>query len=239
VKSASGEPWHLRSVLQALPRAASPTIGSVQPDSTLAGSTDSSQEAPAAGYTLQEAAVILGISVNTLRRKLDAGRIRGERVERPQGYVWRVYLPAAAGRRNGHHPPAQQLDQEAPQPAASTLQEPPAGAALAQAELMGNLVAPLIQQAITPLVEELAATRAQLVSQAERIGRLETELKARGQDLGALRLERDQLADELRAVRVPRESDPSPDALRGPTDASVAEVAQQLSERKRPWWRWW
>jgi hypothetical protein len=49
--------------------------------------------------------------------------------------------------------------------------------ALAQAELMGNLVAPLIQQAIAPLVEEFGATRAQLVSQAERVGRLEAEVE--------------------------------------------------------------
>jgi excisionase family DNA binding protein len=47
---------------------------------------------PATAFTLQEAAAILGVSLNTLRRRIDAGQVRAERVERPQGHVWRVYL---------------------------------------------------------------------------------------------------------------------------------------------------
>jgi len=73
--------------------------------------TAGSQDAPTAGYSLQEAATLLGIGVNTLRRRIAAGQVRAEQVERPQGYVWRVYLV-------GRHPPIDPTDhppnQEAP-----------------------------------------------------------------------------------------------------------------------------
>ena len=192
-------------------------------ESDPAGSPDSSQEAPAAGYTLQEAAARLGISVNTLRRKLEAGKVRGTRVERPQGYVWRVYLPA--DQRDGH-PRSQQAGQEATQQSDSRLQQPATPTVLAQAELMGNLVAPLIQQAIAPLVEELAVTRVQLVTQAERMGRLEAEVD---------RLQAENLELTLRATS------PAEIAPGRPADGVWRETAQQStgSAPRTPWWRRW
>ena len=45
-------------------------------------------------YTLREAAGVLGVSVTALRRRVAAGQIRAERVDRPQGSSWRVYLDA-------------------------------------------------------------------------------------------------------------------------------------------------
>ncbi len=47
-------------------------------------------------YSLREAAGILGVSITALRRRVAAGQIRAERVERPQGSSWRVYLDAHA-----------------------------------------------------------------------------------------------------------------------------------------------
>ena len=47
-------------------------------------------------YTLREAAGILGVSVTALRRRVAAGQVRAERVDRPQGSSWRVYLDAHA-----------------------------------------------------------------------------------------------------------------------------------------------
>jgi hypothetical protein len=70
------------------------------------------QDAPA-GCSLQRAATRLGSGVITLRRRIAAGHVRGEQVERPQGYVWRVYFV-------GRHPPVNAPDdppiQEAPAP---------------------------------------------------------------------------------------------------------------------------
>src|SRR3954447_14128866 len=47
-------------------------------------------------YSLREAAGILGVSVTAVRRRVAAGQIQAERVERPQGSSWRVYLDAHA-----------------------------------------------------------------------------------------------------------------------------------------------
>src|SRR5215207_3557322 len=46
-----------------------------------------------ASYTLHDAAELLGCSLNTLRRKIKAGEIHAERVSRPQGHTWHVFLP--------------------------------------------------------------------------------------------------------------------------------------------------
>jgi hypothetical protein len=35
---------------------------------------------------------VLGISFDTLLRQLRAGRVRAERIARPEGYAWRVYV---------------------------------------------------------------------------------------------------------------------------------------------------
>src|SRR5687768_9177233 len=84
-------------------------------------------EGAAAGYSLQDAAAVLGVSVNTLRKRIRTGQVRAERVERPQGYVWQVYL-------DGLQPPAQPVDDPPIQEAPSRLQQPPAP--LVQAEAM-------------------------------------------------------------------------------------------------------
>src|SRR5215213_6946498 len=46
-------------------------------------------------FTLRQAAAVLGISLNTLRKRIADGQVRAERVERPQGHVWRVYVDGA------------------------------------------------------------------------------------------------------------------------------------------------
>jgi hypothetical protein len=56
----------------------------------------SEQAEPGRSYTLREAAGILGVSVTALRRRVAAGQIRAERLERPQGSAWRVFLDAHA-----------------------------------------------------------------------------------------------------------------------------------------------
>jgi hypothetical protein len=75
--------------------------------------TAGSSEGAATGYSLQDAAAIVGVSVNTLRKRIRAGQVRAERVQRPQGYVWQVYL-------HGRHSPGQLASgppiQEAPKP---------------------------------------------------------------------------------------------------------------------------
>ena len=42
--------------------------------------------------SISEAALRLGVSEKTIRRRLGGGALRGERINRPQGYTWAVHL---------------------------------------------------------------------------------------------------------------------------------------------------
>ncbi len=57
--------------------------------------------------SITEAAQRLGVSEKTIRRRLSGGTLRGERVNRHQGYTWAVHLDDDVGLRpvsvaNGH-----------------------------------------------------------------------------------------------------------------------------------------
>jgi len=41
---------------------------------------------------INEAAGILGVSSDTIRRRLKRGGLKGTRIERPQGFTWSVHL---------------------------------------------------------------------------------------------------------------------------------------------------
>jgi hypothetical protein len=128
---------------------------------------------------MQDAAAILGISLNTLRRRIDAGQVKAEQVQRPQGYVWRVYLDSVQ-----QHPPeapAQHADSTLHQDAASTLPQPPTG--LAQAEAM----AAYTRSVLEPLVQALEHANGQIAWQAEAIGTLKAERDAARAELDALK----------------------------------------------------
>src|SRR5689334_21503650 len=119
--------------------------------------TAGSIEGAAAGYRLQDAAV-LGVSVNTFRKRFRSSRMPAERIERPQGYIWQVYLDTL-------QPPPQPVDDPPIQETPSRLQQP--APALMQAEAMAaytrSILAPLVS-----LVEQQEAT---IHDQAETIGR--------------------------------------------------------------------
>jgi hypothetical protein len=105
--------------------------------------TAGSMEGPAA-YSLQDAAALLGVSVNTLRKRIRAGQVKAERVQRPQGYVWQVHLDSRQAPSQPAHDPA---GQQAPW----SLQDPPT--ALTQAEAMAAYTHSLLG----PLVDRLEA----------------------------------------------------------------------------------
>mgnify|MGYP000538825339 CR=1 FL=1 len=46
--------------------------------------------------SISEAAERLGVSVDTIRRRLKSGELTGEKVKSPQGFAWRVDLPVDA-----------------------------------------------------------------------------------------------------------------------------------------------
>jgi hypothetical protein len=128
--------------------------------------TAGSIEGPGAGYSLQDAAVLLGVSVNTLRQRIRAGQVQAERVQRPQGYVWQVYVETLQPPDSpGSDPPIQ----EAP----SRLQQPQQ---LAQADALATLIQATLTPIIAPLVGELAASRQALERQAGELRELEREV---------------------------------------------------------------
>lgn len=57
--------------------------------------------------SIKEAAERLGVSQDTIRRRLKHGEIRGEREKTPQGFVWRVELPGEPESGDGRGETAQ------------------------------------------------------------------------------------------------------------------------------------
>lgn len=53
------------------------------------------------GISVEEAARVLGVSINTIRRRIKQGKLSAEQVARPQGYCYRVHLSGAPGKGDG------------------------------------------------------------------------------------------------------------------------------------------
>ncbi len=152
---------------------------------------------------------MLGVSLNTLRRKIASGEVAAEQVTRPQGHVWRVYLN---GQQENSGVPLHAV-QHAGQDAASTLQQP--AVEIQRAEVMASFLTPLLQQAMQPLVEELSQTRQQLIEQAQRLGSLQAELTQARERILALEV--------LKEEPMPVESTPAVETTPAPA--------------VKPWWR--
>jgi excisionase family DNA binding protein len=112
------------------------------------------------GITIDDAARRLGVSPSTVRRWVKAGRVKSERVVRPQGYVVLVELPARAPST----PPVEHAPQIATElPTAE-------GSAVERADTMAAYLATYAAKVVEP---HLATIR----EQAEEIGRLKAELE--------------------------------------------------------------
>ena len=150
------------------------------------------------GLSMQEAAVAMGVSLNTMRRWCAIGRVRSERISRPQGYTVRVYLD----RVPTQEPPVEGAAQE-PQP--TDTQEPPGTYQqgpidLARAEAM----AAYNRELVAPLVAELAAYRERLEDLARQNGTLAAEL-------GQARAHAAELEAKLEAATRAPDPEPAPD----------------------------
>jgi hypothetical protein len=157
--------------------------------------TVGSQDAPIAGYSLQEAAALLGIGVNTLRRRIAANQVRAEQVERPQGYVWRVYL-------DGRHPPTYPTSDPPDQEATGSLPHPPAP--VAQAEALAALIQATLAPIVAPLVAEQAALRQTVERQAEQVADLRETIGRQHAELEAERRARQEFLTERDAAEADR-----------------------------------
>jgi hypothetical protein len=71
--------------------------------------------------TMVEAAVILGVSPDTVKRRLQRGELEGHQEETPQGFRWIIELPDDSGPSN--HSSAAPADARATAGAEETLRE--------------------------------------------------------------------------------------------------------------------
>jgi hypothetical protein len=71
--------------------------------------------------TMVEAAVILGVSPDTVKRRLQRGELEGHQEETPQGFRWIIEVPDDSGPSN--HSSAAPADARAPAGAEETLRE--------------------------------------------------------------------------------------------------------------------
>ncbi len=118
-----------------------------------------------ATYSIKDAAAHLGVSVNTVRRWIREGRLRTERVSRPQGYVVYVHLPE-------HVPTSEQVSEEAREHHVS--EHVPIVHDLARAEAMAAYTRSLLEPFVARMAEQEA-----IIRELEREnGRLTAELAA-------------------------------------------------------------
>jgi hypothetical protein len=199
-------------------------------------------------FTLREAAEVLGISLNTLRRRIAAGQVQAERVQRPQGHVWQIYLHGADTQE---HRASSTVQQDG----AGTVQQPPQ--ALAQAEAMAAYTRSILE----PLVVRMAEQEGTIREQAETIGRQServAELESRNGHLSAELIVERQAKSTLTASTAPQSVDPTnggstytPLAAAGPLalagagagrgghhDGGAASMAEVRTEGCRPSRRW-
>jgi predicted DNA-binding protein (UPF0251 family) len=71
------------------------------------------QDGQLPGLSIQAAATVLGVSVNTVRRQVKSGSLRSEKVTTPAGYAYRVHLPLGTQQvvTQGSYPPGTHTDE--------------------------------------------------------------------------------------------------------------------------------
>jgi hypothetical protein len=140
---------------------------------------------------------MLGVSPSTVRRWVKEGRLRSQKVTTPQGYVFRVHLPAEPAPAPAAAPAMEDVKAGAPAPSA----EPAVALSMERAGAMAVYNASLI----APLVAELSETRVRLVAQAEEVGSLRAQLAAANERIRMLE------SPEPEPTPIPEPTPPGPD----------------------------
>jgi len=175
--------------------------------------------------TVSEAADILGVSTQTVRRMIRRGQLEGERVHRAQGSAYVVSIPApnTAGDMD-----ATATQQPAPNVSRSNAtDQPPA------AEAMVSLIQTTIATVLGPLVAELTASRQTNERQAEQLRTLERENGRQAAELDAARATIAGLTERLERPTAPESS---LEASGGPESAGTTQEPPLV--RLRPLLPW-
>lgn len=136
----------------------------------------------APAVSLREAAAALGVSEAAVRRMVKAGTLRATREPRPQGFAWRVVLPAGCAAPPDTTSPNGTLHTPRP-PGDGTLRPPRAAPDAAPAatsiEVMrAEALAAYGATLLAPVLAELEVIRQENRAQAETIGTLRAQLAA-------------------------------------------------------------
>ena len=165
--------------------------------------------------TIGEAATILGIGVQAVRRRIRAGTLRSDRVERPQGYVYLVTLPGEHVSTGDHVPTGDEVS--TPDDISRQVPTRPTGATRAPRDSVAHA-----------LIEDLRQAR-------ERIDQLEQE---RFELAGRLGFYQAGLA-HMRALVAPAEP---PATAEEPVIVAASPIITDVPAEvpaSRPWWRVW
>lgn len=158
--------------------------------------------------SIKEAAARLGVSPDTIRRRLKSGELAGERVKTPQGFVWRVALPQDAPGEPGY-----------PLGAAEASPGVPAGDDIERARLRERIAG------LERLAAELQGERDAWREQAQRDGEAARELRV------LLRNE------QMRALPMETTRQDAPGATEAsPHDAQVIEREPARERARRRFW---
>lgn len=161
-------------------------------------------------YTLHEAAQLLGVSLNTVRRKIARGELKATQAPRPQGHVWHVWLERTQDA--AQHPP-QGSTQDA---ANGYVQDAARLLPTDRAEQLVQVLTPLVEAATAPLRVELSEMRATLSQRDQELG-------AALERIRVLEIDRAEIASGSPAANAPDET------TQKTSDTPPA----------RPWWRLW
>jgi len=152
---------------------------------------------------IAEAARILGVSGETVRRRIHAGQIEAVREVRPQGSAWRVVLPVGRGveaMRGGHAtPPVVSRQEPADATKATRVEATPGASAPDLAPVVAALAAGLahVSGRLDGAAAELGEARRHIRDQAETIGRQGAELAAERERGRMYHAEAERARDEL------------------------------------------
>ena len=169
------------------------------------GDASGSEAGTFQGFSLPEAARLLGVSRSSVRRMIQDGRLEARQVLRPQGYAWEVRVPSgsATASVNTHHAP--------PSGRSHTPGGVPGGAG---AEALGGWLVPILTPILAPIVAELHATREAserkdqaIDRQADEIATLREERGRQGAELERATSTVVALGDELAATEASRRRD--------------------------------
>lgn len=127
-----------------------------------------------AAYSFAQACAILNVAPATLRKRIRDGSVRAQRVERPQGYSWLVFLEGVPANLTSSVTSNEAADVPSHQTSKQPAADPVDGQQLALA--LAPLVEASVSAAVAPLRAELTDVRALLSERDQEVGQLRAVL---------------------------------------------------------------